>query len=308
MQLPTTSAHDVQAGLGEIESVRVGVERNGEFVPVQLDPDKPETKSANVTPMKIAVKLGSDVQIVRGSDLDAHIDGSPTITIGNEARVSGMVRIARGTIDVQGKPFTIENGTVAFVGDDASNPQVSLTAWWPAPDGSRVFADFVGPLRTAKLTLRSEPAHTKNEILALILFGASDEQASTSSAGMSAAQGNTAAGAAGGAATGPVNKALGGVNKVLDNFGLVGGLVTKIDTSSSTPRPEVEFQIARDIAVQIALVLGTPPLGSNPDTTLVTLKWRFLRKFQLETMVGDAGTTIMDLVWQHRCTEVHLDA
>ncbi len=90
------------------------------------------------------------------------------------------------------------------------------------------------------------------------------------------------------------------MNKVLDNFGLGGGLVTKIDTSQTTPRPEVELQIARDISVQVAWVLGVPPPGSNPDSTLFTLNWRFLRKWQLETTVGDAGTTILDLVWQHR--------
>jgi translocation and assembly module TamB len=278
------------------------VERNGEFVPTRLDPEQDvPPKGANATPMKIAVKLGSDVQIVRGSDLDARIDGSPTITIGSEARVSGQVRIVRGTVDVQGKPFTIENGTVSFVGDDASNPQVSLTAWWQAPGDTRIFADFIGPLRTAKVTLRSEPARPQNEILSLILFGTVDEQTPTGSGGSGmSAQGKSAAGAAGGAATGPLNKALGGVNKVLDNFGFVGGLVTKIDTSSSTPRPEVEIQIARDIAVQVAWVIGVPPPGQNSDSTLFTLKWRFLRKFQLETTVGDAGTTIMDVVWQHR--------
>jgi translocation and assembly module TamB len=300
VQLPTTSGHDVQA-LGEIDSVQVGVEHNGEFVPTRLDPEKDVVaKGGNTTPMKIAVKLGSDVQIARGSDLDARIDGSPTITIGNESRVSGQVRIVRGTLDVQGKPFTIENGTVSFVGDDASNPQVQLTAWWPAPDGTRIFADFIGPLRTAGVKLRSEPVLPQNQILSLILFGTVDAQAPTQGGTGMSAQGNTAAGAAGGAATGPLNKALGGVNKVLDNFGVVGGLMTKIDTSSSTPRPEVEIQIARDISVQVAWVLGVPPPGQNLDSTLFTLKWRFLRKFQLETTVGDAGTTIMDLVWQHR--------
>jgi translocation and assembly module TamB len=299
VQLPTTATHDVQA-LGDLDGVKIGVQRGGQFVPVQLDADKDlaPSKRVDATSMKIAVKLG-DVQITRGTDLDARITGAPTITIGNESRVTGQVRIVRGDIDVQGKPFTIENGTVSFVGDDASNPQVSVTAAWQAEDGTRIFADFVGPLRTAKLTLRSDPARSKNEILALILYGTVDAQTPNSNNGMTA-QSNSAVGAAGGAATGPVNKALGSVNKVLDNFGFVGGLVTKIDTSSSTPRPEVEIQIARDISVQVAWVLGVPPPGANPDSTLFTLNWRFWRKFQLETTVGDAGTTLMDLVWQHR--------
>jgi hypothetical protein len=62
----------------------------------------------------------------------------------------------------------------------------------------------------------------------------------------------------------------------------------------------VELQIARDISFQIAWVLGVPPPGSNPDTTLLTLNWRFLRQWSLVTTVGDAGTSIVDVIWQRR--------
>jgi hypothetical protein len=108
------------------------------------------------------------------------------------------------------------------------------------------------------------------------------------------------AAAAGGVATQPLNQALGGVNHALDKLGLAGGISTKVDTSTPNPRPEVEVQIARDISLQVAWVLGAPPPGTNPDTTLVTLDWRFLRKWALETTVGDQGTSIVDVVWQHR--------
>jgi hypothetical protein len=47
-------------------------------------------------------------------------------------------------------------------------------------------------------------------------------------------------------------------------------------------------------------VLGAPTPGTNADTTLVTLNWRFLRKWSLETTFGNKGTSILDLVWQHR--------
>ena len=64
--------------------------------------------------------------------------------------------------------------------------------------------------------------------------------------------------------------------------------------------PEVEVQIAKAISLQIAVVLGQPPPGVNPDHTLLTLDWRFLTKWSLATTVGDAGTTIFDLLWQRR--------
>jgi hypothetical protein len=79
-------------------------------------------------------------------------------------------------------------------------------------------------------------------------------------------------------------------------------LVTaKVDTSESeNPKPEVEVQIARDISLQIAVVLGQPPPGVNPDVTLLTVDWRFLDKWSLASTLGNAGTTIFDLLWQRR--------
>jgi translocation and assembly module TamB len=297
--LPTETAHDVQP-LGDLDSVRTGVRRSGAFQAVRLDGEVVQRPETSEWTTRTTIHLGDDVVITRGDILQVGLGGSMSIvTDKTGSKVTGQLRIPEGgKLDVQGKPFKIDKGTVSFLGDDPTNPQVAITAQWTAKDAdsTTVYADFVGPLRTAKLTLRSEPAHGNNEILALILYGTMD----LDSPSASSTQGYAAAGQAGGAATGPLNKALGGVNKVLDNFGFAGGIVTKLDTSSSTPRPEVELQIARDISVQVAWVLGVPPPGANPDSTLFTLYWRFKQKFQLEATVGDAGTTILDLVWQHR--------
>ena len=300
LQLPLTSAHDVQQ-LGALDGAHAGLfDANGKFVAADLGADVESTAAAagaGATKMRVTVTLGKDVEIRRGTDLDVHLEGSPSFAVSNQVHATGQVRLSRGNIQVQGKTFSLDNATVTFV-DDPTNPQVVLTASWPAPDGTVVYADFVGPLKTGKVTLRSEPAHTQNEILSLILFGTTDQQVSSQTGGSPGA--STAAGAAGGAATAPINRALGGVNQMLDNFGLAGGISTKIDTSQATPRPEVELQIARDISIQVAWVLGVPPPGTNPDSTLFTLDWRFLRNWSLETTVGDAGTSILDLVWQHR--------
>ena len=255
--------------------------------------------TTRATRVQIAVDLGNDVQITRGSDLDVHVEGKPTVTLDDQVRASGQVRLARGHLDVQGKTFEIERGTVSFVGDDPTDPQVVLTAGWTAPDGTRIYADFIGPLKTGKVTLRSEPARPQNEILALILFGSTFDEPAPSGAGSPGAT-SAVGGAAGGAATAPINRALGGLNRMLDNFGVVGGISTKVDTSQTTPRPEVEVQIARDISLQVAWVIGVPPPGTSPDTTLFTLNWRFLRSWSVQTTVGNVGTSILDLVWQHR--------
>ena len=300
LQLPPTSASlDVQP-LGELAGVKVGVKSAaGDFVDVPLDgshEDDAAVAAARRNPVRVAVRLG-DMQVSRGTDLDVRLEGQQTVVMADRTTVAGQVRIARGTFDVQGKPFAVDRGTVTFVGDDPSDPQVVLTASWAAPDGTTVYADFVGPLKTGKVKLRSEPSRTQSEILALILFGSADEQ--TGSPASASAQASTVAAAAGGAATQPLNRFLGGIDRALDSVGLAAGISTKIDTSKVNPRPEVEVQIARDISLQVAWVLGVPPPGTNPDSTLVTLNWHFLRKWSLATTVGDAGTSVVDLLWQH---------
>jgi translocation and assembly module TamB len=298
LQLPDTASRSVQS-LGAIDGVTIGMKPPGAaFVPVSLDGpvQTGKTEGRAKSPLRVTVALGSNVVVRRGTTLQVYLGGSPTITVTDDVHATGQVKLLRGTLDVQGKTFTIENGTVTFV-DDPTNPQVVLTASWPAPDGTTIYADFIGPLKTGKVTLRADPSRPQNEILSLILFGTTDE---TAQSGGTTAQQSSAVGAAGGAATAPINQALGGVNQMLDNFGLAGGISTRVDTSQATPRPEVEIQIARDLSIQVAWVLGVPPPGSNPDSTLFTLDWRFLRSWSLETTVGDAGTSILDLIWTHR--------
>jgi translocation and assembly module TamB len=299
-----SGTRDVQE-LGDIAGVHIGVQRaSDEFVELSLDAAHDEavdetSSAAKATaakgPIKIEIRLGGDVRVTRGTDLDVGLEGHPTVTIGPGVHVSGQIRLVRGKINVQGKPFEIERGTVTFVGAEPSNPQVVLTAGWTAADGTRVFADFVGPLKTGKVTLRSEPARPQNEILALLLFGTTDQTTAN------ATQAPTGAAVyAGDVATQPLNQALGGVNRSLDKLGLAGGITTKVDTSTPNPRPEVEVQIARDLSIQIAWVLGVLPPGTNPDTAYLTLNWRLLRNVSLETTVGDAGSSIVDVIWQHR--------
>jgi translocation and assembly module TamB len=305
VQLPLASSHSVQA-LGSLTDVRVGIARGGgSFAPVVLDAGDAEvvTSSGPHSTTRVALHLGSNVEVRRGSDLDVRMDGNMALTLAEDVTAKGQIRLTRGTLNVQGKTFTIDqNSTVTFVGDP-TNPQVKLTASWLAPadapgaSGTTVLADFIGPLRTGKVTLRSEPPGLpQSEILSLLLYGTTDQQ----QGGAGSAQVGAASGVAGGAASANVNRALGGVNQTLDSLGLATEVSTKLDTSQPTPRPEVEVQIARDLSLQLAWVLGVPPPGTNPDTTLLTVAYSFMKNWRAETTFGNAGTTILDLVWQRR--------
>jgi translocation and assembly module TamB len=298
VHLPQSGSRNVQS-LGEIDDARIEAQHGGELVDIALGPaGEPKVRAANAKRIEITTHLGDDVEVRRGTDLKVGLAGGPTITITDTVHMGGQLRLERGgTLDVQGKSFEIETGTVTFVGDDPANPQVVVTAGWNAPEGTRIYADYIGPLKTGKVTFRSEPALAQSDIIALLLFGTAE---GTSAVAQNNAGNNTAnstassaAGLAGGQAAQPINHAL-------DQFG-IHAVSAKVDTSlASNPKPEVELQVAKDISVQLAYVLGTPPPGVNPDTTLLTLNWRFLKNWSLGTTVGNAGTSIVDMLWQRR--------
>jgi translocation and assembly module TamB len=297
--MPLGSSNKPQE-LGEAEKIRVGYfRRPKQFIilpkdaeDLKGDDDDSPPSDEPATTTTVTVHLGDDVEIRKGSTLRVAMTGTPQIKLGEEVEMSGQIRLTRGQLEVQGRRFRIERGTVTFVGEP-DNPQIMVTAVWKAPDGTQVYADFVGPLKTGKVRMRSEPSRPQNEILALIMFGTAEGSTSTPYPSRQP-DGTTRAGAlAGGLATE-------GLSKGLDELtGL--DVQTRIDTSSSAnPRPEIEVQIAKDISVQLGYVLGTPAPGTNPDRTWVTLDYRFRRNWSMETTFGNQGSSIVDFLWQYR--------
>lgn len=208
-------------------------------------------------------------------------------------RLTGKVRVADGRVDIVGKHFNIESyrAQVAFEGA-ASNPELNVTARWDAPDGTRVYADVTGKLQTMNVQLRSDPPRPPGEILALILVGESSTDAS-SSALTSAEASRAGAGVGTGVAAAGFNQLLAEVAPV--------GISTRVDTSQrNNVRPTVIVDIARNISAEATVNTGAVPLGQNPDRYLLTLDWRFLQAWSLRTTVGDAGSSILDVLWTHR--------
>jgi translocation and assembly module TamB len=293
VQLPDSSSHVVQ-GLEAPFGAHVGVfvaPHRFTTLPLGPPPDA-QVVAPKHSELRVAVHLGNDVEVRRGTNVRVALAGDASVLVAARTTVTGQIRLERGKLNLQGKTFEIEKGTVTFVGQDAANPQVRVTAGWTAPDGTRVYADFVGPLKTGKVKLRSEPARPESEIVSLITFGSADGSATTPYATQSADANTSLGTTVGGFATE-------GLSRGLDH--LTGLDVTaKLDTSTVNPRPEVEVQIARDISLQLAVVLGTPPPGTNLDTTYATIDWRFFRNWSLATTFGDKGSSIADVIWRHR--------
>jgi translocation and assembly module TamB len=301
--LPQSIAHGVQSTDPDptVKVGTVGPDGVVQILPVDgalplPDPrrNQPATASSPPARIHVATHLGPDLEIRRDTTVRAFVAEGPTIDIGKETKISGGISIPRGYIELQGKRFQIDKGNVTFTGQPVDDPVVVATASYEASDGTKVFADFVGPVKTGKLTLRSEPDLSQNEILALLLFGTADGTfGQAAPPGQQGSDVTQAASLAGGVVTQGLNKAISGVSGV--------DVQTKVDTGDTgDPRPEVEVALSRDVSATLVYNLGVPPPGQNPDDTLLVLDWRFNKSYSTEATLGDKGTSILDLTWKYR--------
>lgn len=304
VKLPQAMKSGVQQ-LGESESIRIGVYRDPNTL-VKLPLDKEDFERGAAAEKKLAaqtdekrtdvdIRLGR-ISIKRGNTGEAVLSGNPKIAIdGDATRITGQIRVDSGWADVQGKKFQIEKGTITFNGETPPNPVVVATAAWKAQDDTQVYADFVGPVKTGKVNLRSEPPRPKSELLSLVLFGTADGANPTPPPAGTQPNGTqkAAMGVGGGFAAQ-------GLTDALDDLAGIQATARIDTTSSRNPRPEVEFQVSSKVSVAFAHIIGQPPVTEPPDKNMAIIDWHFRANWSLETTVGDRGRQLFDLIWQKR--------
>jgi translocation and assembly module TamB len=281
IDVPDSSGNDVQ-DLAPNERVRIGARRaDAKFVAMPLQPPSERT-----TPLSITVELGNAVRLRRGEQVNAQVSGKLHVLVTDETDVTGEILIREGSLDVSGKRFEIERGTVTFSGGEPSNPQVYALARWDSPAGYSVYASYVGSAKNGKLTLRAEPPLTQDEILNLLLFGT--PEGSVSSGGGDSA--TSAVGVAGGTAAQGLNRAISDLT-TLD-------IQARVDTSTGDARPELVVPLTRRLSARVTRAIGEPAPGASPDRTFLTLELRLKRHWALSALFGDRGATALDLVWR----------
>jgi translocation and assembly module TamB len=284
LDVPDSGGADVQ-DLTPDQEVRVGFRRkDARLVALPLQPlAKP---SQNSTPLDLTLELGNNVEVRRGDMVTAEVTGKLNIHVEDETKMTGEIDVKGGVLDVSGKEFHIERGTVTFAGDEPSNPTVSAEARWDAPAGYAVYATYAGTAKQGKLTLASEPPLTQDEITNLILFGTPEGSVSSGSGDTA----TTAVGAIGGTATK-------GINRALSDFTHLD-IQARIDTSTGESRPEILVPVNKRLAARVTRAVGEPPPGTSPDRTFVTLELRLKQHWLLSAMFGDRGASALDLVWR----------
>lgn len=295
VDLPRQTPHDVQE-LEEDPTVVTGTYRAAEdFVSLPLPPYEAAETGAETDsePLvtRVEVRLGDRTWIERGTQLEVKIAGTVVLEVREEVTARGQVRIERGTIEVQGKIFELERGVITFVEDrEPSNPTVVATARHTAPEGTEIYAEFVGPVETGKLTLRSEPPLRDDQILSLLLFGTPDGNFGTSTG--DGTVGGAALAAGGSLVTRGLNQEL----RRLTSF----DVQTRIGEHQGEPRPEVIVQISPRLTAELAYTLSAPTPARAQERTYLTLDLRLFRNWSLSTTIGDAGSLLLELLWRFR--------
>jgi hypothetical protein len=288
--LPEVAPSSVQ-GFEPAQNVKVGVfRRDGEFSAIPMQPIKAsdgEAGSGGGGETFLRIKLGNEVWVHQGEKFDVRFRGGLDVRLGEETRLEGKIELAGGSLDVSGKRFEIETGTITLAGP-VETALVTATARWDSPAGYSVYADFSGTISDGKLELRSEPPLGRDEILSLLLFGTPDGNVGSGSGDNA----STAASLAG-------DTAAAGLNQLLSRFTELD-VSARIDTSTGSARPELVLQVTPRLTARVTRALGEPAPGQSPDRTFFTLELRLRRRWSLATIVGDQGGTALEIVWRLR--------
>ncbi|WP_437668721.1 translocation/assembly module TamB domain-containing protein [Sorangium sp. So ce131] len=312
LSLPATSGRDVQP-LDDNPDISVS------------HPLGPEKQRRAADALRYAMTFDVDNAIVTGAGLRLLLssaeDAPPRVVIGEDVRVSGGVVIAHGALEIFGKEFEIERGRVRLREEETSNPHLNVTARWDAPDGTRIYADYIGnlrPITDKKLRFRSNPPSSQQDILARLLFGADfSDGAQPVGAQTSGLQ------AAGGVAASVGSElAAAQFNALLSGIAPLRGLSTRFGTTSEgTLRTSLVYRLNDELTAQASFQESTAPsaaaggsggAGLTPGRaaadsstrTELTVDWRFDKHWTLRGTLGlderDMTSGVIDLLWQYR--------
>lgn len=287
-----------------------------------------EEEAAPLPVLHLVAELGE--ARVRGSGVDLRLRTDPespiVVDTAGGLKLGGKLVVLRGEVEVVGRRFEIERGLVDLGSGVGTNPYVNVSARHDAANGTRVYVEYRGllrPIRDDKLVFRSEPARSKQEILALLALptsvaadaapgktavGSDMGQGTVNGAGAAQSLGQAAAGAAGN-----VGGALAAdqVNALLHGVPALRGLTTSFGVSDRGGFTAA-FVVEANDKLSARIVAESPAqqqqgtvggsASQRAGSAQITLDWRFYRDLLLRASVGiaDQVTSGLDLLWQHR--------
>lgn len=218
--------------------------------------------------------LGALGAAVTRADMSARLGGQVRLTLaGGEPAILGEVEIIEGQVRIMRSQFGLEQGTIAFVGGDYSDPSLDLDAVMQVTGGS-VEMRIGGRPSEPIIDLKSAEFPDQTQILTILLTGRSPED-------MSESQGNATAGALAGLL---LNSVLGGSR--------LGSVTIDPDGSLRVVLPPVARNVYGESVV-------SPQAALDENRYSVEVEWAVLRRLVVEASYGDVSKTA-DLFWELR--------
>lgn len=142
-----------------------------EVVEVEVDGPQVERAPPLLQKIALAIQVVLDQQsYVRGLGLDSELRGEVDIAgTAAKPRASGELHIVRGSFDLLGKRFELQEGQVQFENDEAAIYVKGLHEY----SEGEITAEISGTTRDLDVTFSSSPAAPQDEIFAQLLFGKS---------------------------------------------------------------------------------------------------------------------------------------
>lgn len=257
-----------------------------------VKPEEAEKTEEKPTIWNVQVALGNAVRL-KSRMLNLILTGKPRLRYDDELAVDGSIELVPGgRLQVLGRVFVIDHGTVVFDTQDNTNPHLDVTATWRTPSGILVRATVGGTANKPTLDWSSEPPLPEADVVAIVLGGSGGGRDSDSNA----------ASMSYGAAM---------VNELIGQSGVRG--VEFYATRSSASTGQVarlsektwdNYTAAFQVSDELWFEGSYRQESAGPQTTQRngfsgTLDWRFHPEWSARTEVGTLGVGA-DLLWQYR--------
>jgi translocation and assembly module TamB len=249
-----------------------------------VDEEKPEefviedTKENDFFKDNVAMNLSVTISRnawVRGKGANVEIQGDVEVKkkYGNPQIVTGTVSTVRGTYQIFGKLFKIEEGRVSFPGTTEIDPFLDITALYRVSNVD-IFVNLGGRVSEPKIQLSSNPAMEETDIISYLVFGSSSDKLGT---GERSSLDQVAAGVAGGIAARELKNLIG------EEFSLD---VISIGGGQSGPQVELGKYLTDDLYIGYQRSTTQSSTTAPAATNNVRVEYRLFDFLTLESEIG----------------------
>jgi hypothetical protein len=199
-QLDMFQSAEQLAVTGFIEFKDTEITYESSFLDVSKDPDiiviTRESKHKKPPPDNFLKNTFLDIEVRAKNEMLYKVDAGeikfePDMKIrkdfGTLPKITGKIKVLDGQYDLADKRFQIEEGAIAFRGQEGSNPLLDLHVNYEIEDVV-IMISIGGDKNRPKLTFKSKPMMSKKDIFSYLLFGmsASETEGAATSANKAA--------------------------------------------------------------------------------------------------------------------------